>query len=219
MTMRKLTLQIELNDKIKEAQRKTFEHIHSWELLETLKSEWEEGVVIVLIDIILKEDESIHDLESIGDMKLLSVLKSEGNKHTCLVKHEEPEISKELFKEFDLDLINTTPTKLSENKYTCSVIGDNENLTKFVELMKTTMGKVENMTFKKAAYQKHDILSVLTDKQREIVITAQKHGYYSYPKKIKSEELAKKIGISKNTTIEHLRKAEERIMDNIVAGH
>jgi DNA-binding XRE family transcriptional regulator len=219
MTMRKLTLQIELNETIKEAQRSAFEHITSWELLETLKTEWEEGVVIVLIDIILKEDVSIHDLEYIGDFEILSVLKSEGNKHTCLARHQEPDISKDMFKEFDLDLINTTPTKLSEDKYTCSVIGDNENLTKFVELMKTTMGKVENMTFKKAAYQKHDILSVLTDKQREIIIAAQKYGYYSYPKEIRSEELAKKIGISKNTTIEHLRKAEERIMKNIVAGH
>jgi DNA-binding XRE family transcriptional regulator len=217
--MRKLTLQIELNDEIKEAQKSAFEHIHSWELLETLKTEWEEGVVIVLIDIILKEDVSVHDLESIGDMKLLSVLKSEGNKHTCLVKHQEPEISKELFKEFDLDLINTTPTILSENRYTCSVIGDNENLTRFVELMKTTMGKIENMTFKKAVYQKHDMLSVLTDKQKNVLIAAQKHGYYANPRKIKSEDLAKKIGLSKNTTLEHLRKAEERIMDNIVAGH
>jgi DNA-binding XRE family transcriptional regulator len=217
--MRKLTLQIDLNEKIREAQKSTFEQIQSWELLETLKTEWEEGVVIVLIDIFLKENVSIGKLKSIGDMEILSVLKSEGNKHTCLAKHQEPEISKKLFKEFDLDLINTTPTILSENKYTCSVIGDNENLTKFIELMKTTMGEIENMTFKKAVYHKHDILSVLTDKQKNVLIAAQKHGYYKNPRKIKSEELAKKIGLSKNTTLEHLRKAEERIMDNIVAGH
>jgi DNA-binding XRE family transcriptional regulator len=217
--MRKLTLQIELNEKIKEAQKSTFKHIHSWELLETLKTEWEEGVVVVLLDILVKEGVSIHDLKSIGDMEILSVLKSEGNKHTCLAKHQEPEISKEMFKEFDLDLINTTPTILSEDTYTCSVIGDNENLTKFVELMKTTMGKVENMSFKKAAYEKHDILSVLTEKQKNVLIAAQKNGYYKNPRKIKSEELAKKIGLSKNTTLEHLRKAEERLMDNIVAGY
>ena len=75
------------------------------------------------------------------------------------------------------------------------------------------------MTFKKAVYQKHDILTVLTDKQRDILITAQKHGYYKYPRKIKPEELAQKIGISKGTAIEHLRKAEERIMENILAGY
>jgi predicted DNA binding protein len=217
--MRKLTLQIELNEKIKEEWKPTFEKIHSWELLETLKTEWEEGEVIVLIDIFLKDNISIDDLKSIGEMEILSVLKSKMNKHTCLAKHREPDMSKELFKEFDLDLINTTPTILSGTKYTCSVIGDNVNLTRFIQLMETTLGKIESMSFKKAAYHKHDILSVLTDKQREIVIAAQKHGYYSYPKKIKSVELAKKIGISRNTTIEHLRKAEERIMENIVTGY
>ena len=85
--------------------------------------------------------------------------------------------------------------------------------------MKTKMGNVVNMRFQKAAYQHRDIISILTDKQRDIMIAATKHGYYKYPRKIKSEELAQKIGISKGTTVEHLRKAEERLIENIFAGY
>lgn len=147
------------------------------------------------------------------------MLKSDGNKHTCLVKHREPEDSKEIFKEFDLDLIYSTPFLISNEKLIFSVIGDNKNLTKFIELIKTHAGTETNIAFKKVAYHKHDILSVLTDKQREIIIAAKKHGYYKYPRKVNSGELAQEIGISKGTTLEHLRKAEERLMENILAGY
>jgi hypothetical protein len=217
--MRKLILELEPYEMIRKELKPMFDIIDSFELLETLKIDWEDGIRVDLMELHLKEGLSIHEINVIGDMEILSILKSEGSKHTCLIKYSEPEDSRDLFKEFELDLINTTPFFLSDTKHTYSVIGDNESLNKWVELIKERIGKIENMTFKKAAYQKHDILSVLTDKQKEVLLAAKKHGYYKYPKKIKSEDLAKKIGISKNTTIEHLRKAEERLMENILAGY
>ena len=68
-------------------------------------------------------------------------------------------------------------------------------------------------------YNEQTILSCLTDKQREIIIAAKNNGYYKYPRKINSEELSKKIGLSKPTVVQHLRKAEVRIMSNILVGH
>ena len=89
---------------------------------------------------------------------------------------------------------------------------------KFVELMRP-YGEVVDMRFQRAAYQEHDILSVLTDKQREILITAFKHGYYDYPRRINSEKLSHKVDISKATLLEHMRKAEGRLLSNILAGY
>jgi predicted DNA binding protein len=217
--MRKIILEIEPNEMWSKLLKPIFEKISTYEVLEILKCEFDVGLRLQLAECILKETVSIHDLKQIGHYEILSVLKSEDDKHICLTKITEPKGFKNLFKEFSLDLIYTTPMILTEKKHTYSCIGDQEEILKFVELMKTKMGNVVNMQFQKAAYQKHDILSVLTDKQREILITAQKHGYYKYPRTIKSEELAKKIGISKNTTLEHLRKAEERLMENILAGY
>ena len=62
------------------------------------------------------------------------------------------------------------------------------------------------------------MLSVLTDKQREIIIAAKHSGYYDYPRKIDAGGLAAKMGASKATVVEHLRKAEGRLMGNILAG-
>ena len=43
-------------------------------------------------------------------------------------------------------------------------------------------------------------------------------GYYDYPKKITSERLAEKINMSRGTILEHLRKAEGRIIEELVSG-
>ena len=119
--------------------------------------------------------------------------------------------------EFKLDLIWTTPTIVSEEKLTYSCIGDQENILKFIDVMKQ-YGTILNMSFLKAVYQPQDILSILTDKQREVVLAATKFGYYDYPKKINSQQLSQKVNISKATLVQHLRKAEGRIMANITAG-
>jgi len=216
--MRKLILEIEPNNNWKKLLTPIFEKIHSYEVLEILKCEFDIGLRMQLCELVLKEQFSINELKNIGHYQILDVLKSEGKKYTCLIKILEPERFKDLYKEFNLDVIYTTPMILFEEKHTYSCIGDQENLSKFIEAMKN-MGEVVNMRWQKGAYQRHDILSVLTDKQREIVIAAKKYGYYEFPKKINSKELSEKVNISKPTLIQHLRKAEDRLMENILAGY
>jgi predicted DNA binding protein len=214
--MRKMTIEAEPFEETKEFLRPAFEHIHSYEILETLKIDYQKGLCIDLIDFHLKDDVSIHDLKHIDKMEVLSILRSNGAKHTCLVKYFEDEESMNTFQDFDMDLIDTTPAVISLDKITYSVIGENENLIKYVELVKTKVGKITNMTFKKARYQSKDILKVLTDRQRDILTTAYQFGYYDYPKKISSEKLAGRVNIGKTTMVQHLRKAEGRILIEIM---
>ena len=217
--MRKLTLEMEPNEQMKQMLRPIFEKIHSYEILETLKIDLEECICIDLVEFVFKEGVPIEGQSYVGDMEILSVLRSEGARHTCLIKHHEPEESKDQFKEFDLDIIYTTPMIIASDKQVISVLGDQKDLKKFIELIRPNAQKITNISFKNAVYQKRDLLSVLTEKQRETIIAAYDHGYYDYPKRISSEELSKKIDISKGTMMEHLRKAEGRLLREILTGH
>jgi predicted DNA binding protein len=40
-------------------------------------------------------------------------------------------------------------------------------------------------------------------------------GYYDIPRKITSEELAERLGLVGSTVVEHLRKAEQRLMTQL----
>lgn len=217
--MMKLTLEMEPNASMRKAMEPLFEKIQSYQILESLKIDLEECTCIDLVEFVLKDGVSIEDQSYVGDMEILSVLKSEGNEHTCLIKHHEPEGSKEEFREFDIDIIYTTPMIIARDRQVISALGEQKELKKFIELLKPNADRISNMSFKRAAYQKKDILSVLTQKQKETIIVAYDHGYYDYPKKISSEELSKKVNISKGTMMEHLRKAEGRLLREILTGH
>jgi predicted DNA binding protein len=216
--MRTITLEIEPFEAVKEEFAETFALVHSYEILETLKMDYQEGICIEIIEFTLKEGSSIHDIRTLGNMEILSVLKSVENKHTCLIRYIEAEEAKEQFRESDLGLIHTIPTIISPEKFIISMMGERKNLTDFVEMMRNA-GAIRNMSFRRAAYQKADILEVLTDKQREVMVVAFQNGYYDYPKKIGSKQLCQKVNISKPTLLQHLRKAERRILKEIMTGH
>ncbi len=217
-TMRTLTLEIDPFETVKEDFSETFAQVHSYSILETLKMDYQEGICIEILELTLKEGASIRDIKTLGNMEILSVLKSIENKHTCLVRYKETEESMGQFQESDLGLIHTIPTVISPEKFTLSMMGEQKNLADFIEMMRK-VGTIQKMSFRRAAYRSADILAVLTEKQREVIVAAFQNGYYDFPKRISSKKLCQKVGISKPTLLQHMRKAEGRILKEIVTGY
>jgi hypothetical protein len=60
------------------------------------------------------------------------------------------------------------------------------------------------------------LFSDLTQKQADAVLKAHRHGYYSSPRQITTEAVAKGVGVSRSTFEEHLRKAENQIMHSLI---
>jgi hypothetical protein len=187
------------------------------ELVELLRLDFKKGVKLGLVLIKLKPGNSLDEVQLPENLDIVKILRSENDKHICLVKVRIPDEFKKLVKNFNLDLIWTTPTYWSRNKFVTSCIGDQPSLKKYLDFMKQ-FGEIKSVRYHKASYQEHDILSTLTDRQKEILILAKDNGYYEYPRKINTENLSKILGISKATTVEHLRKAEVRLISNILSG-
>ena len=59
-------------------------------------------------------------------------------------------------------------------------------------------------------------MSLLTEKQREVLTAAFQSGYFDIPRKMSSDELAVKLGIRNATFVAHRRKAERRLLAEIL---
>ena len=216
--MRKMVLDITPNETTRASLGPILEVLSSYEILEQLKYDRERGTCVDLISCRLREGLSIEDTGWFGHMEVLAVLRSEGDSHTCLVKYYEPPGSEDVGDEFEMDLVYTTPSLVSVDRMVISAIGVDRDLARLMEGVRRHVGKVTNMSLTRAAYQRRDILTVLTDRQREVLTAANRHGYYDYPRGVSSEKLASRVGISKPVLLQHLRKAEGRIMADIFAG-
>ena len=56
-------------------------------------------------------------------------------------------------------------------------------------------------------------LDTLTTTQREVYEHAREAGYYEWPRGASTRELADDLDVSKTTLLEHLRKAESKLLD------
>jgi len=216
--MRKMIMELKLNEILLKNIDFLLDKTESIELLELLKIDFEHRIKMAIAAFNMKEGYTIEDIEIPDFVELFTVLQKKGNRYICLIKVKYFKNLSSLARKFNIDIIWDTPSVFTKDKMVISVTGNEENLKKILELFKS-IGEVTKISFVKSNYNEQTILSCLTEKQKEILIAAEKNGYYSYPRKINSQELSEKVGLSKPTVVQHLRKAEVRLVSNILTGY
>ncbi|MGA1822727.1 MAG: helix-turn-helix domain-containing protein [Thermoplasmatota archaeon] len=217
--MRKAVIEITPNAVARKLQGRIYESIESIEGREILKLDFEKRTKLVIADFIMKPGLKPDDVKLPRGVEILNILKAEGDRYTILLRASPP--GKKLgaiFSLFDLDVVYDLPYRATLDTIKLSAIGENEPLNKLIKIL-GLLGKVERISFMNASFSEHGLLNVLTDKQKDIMIEAKRNGYYNYPRKVNAQELSEKLGISKATTVEHLRKAEMRLISNLLAGY
>lgn len=111
-------------------------------------------------------------------------------------------------------IIDTPLTYTESGDILATVVGTQEMIQRaFRELPQRIDIRVEQ-TGEYAPDSDH-LFSGLTDRQREVLETAVKHGYYQIPRQATHADIAERLECAPSTVDEHLRKAEAHLFSTL----
>lgn len=102
--------------------------------------------------------------------------------------------------------------ELDDEKIRMTYLGDQGQIRKTLDRLERARIRTRIVSLTDAKFSPDSPLNVLTEKQRTTLIAAYKLGYYDIPRKISSEQLARKLNIHGSAMIAHRRKAELRLL-------
>jgi HTH DNA binding domain len=114
------------------------------------------------------------------------------------------------------DVFLCPPIEFKKGKLRLNFVGNLNEIKRLLARAEEVGQKFKILSLTDARFSPDSILQSLTEKQRRILSFAYKNGYYEVPRKVDSEELAQKLKIGKSTLGEHLRKAEKRLITDIM---
>lgn len=215
--MRKVVVEISLNEGMRKLMAPILHNIEELEMVDLLRLDLARGLKIGVVRFKLSPGADFDQLVASGFFEVLEMIQRDDRDVLCLVKANAVPGFDDLKRKADLDLKMVPPMRLSKEKVTYSFVGEDDQIVKMIELAKEVGGDLK-VSVRQASFENGDLLSVLTEKQRSLMVMAKDMGYYEYPRRTSTEDLARAAGLSPSTVIEHLRKSEVRLMAEIMAG-
>jgi len=112
----------------------------------------------------------------------------------------------------------STPFEFKDGKLRVTLLGNSSQVKRYLaDLSKQKLVKYRIASLTDAKFPPNSPIGRLTDKQRRVLITAYRLGYYDVPRRITSEELARKLNLVKSTFSTHVRKAERRLLTEMLS--
>jgi len=216
--MRRLILEVSVKELSKVGiEMQPFQGIESFELLYFLRQDPEEFAAISRVQ--FKESSSkVEDLLASGLLVEAQVLEQRRNSTYTVFIRGGPSLSSVLSSVGVNSGYLFLPLEIHGGKIKISFLGNKRQVKEFLEKIESRGIRYKIVLLTDADFSFDSPLSRLTEKQRQVLISAYNHGYYDIPRKITSERLAKKLNIVNSTLVEHLRKAERRLLVQILTA-
>jgi hypothetical protein len=115
-------------------------------------------------------------------------------------------------------LVARPPDFLDVDRMKVEVVGKETDVKEILQNASTWSNTYKILGLTSLDKKEESLLSRLSIKQRQALLTAFALGYYDVPRRISSEELSHHLNADKSTIVEHLRKAEKKLIDGIITG-
>jgi predicted DNA binding protein len=111
----------------------------------------------------------------------------------------------------------STPLEVKNGKLKATFLGNAGQLKNILKTLDKRKTKYKVVSLADARVSPNSPLLRLTEKQREVLTKAYEFGYYDRPRRIGSDQLAQKLDLSKSTFVAHRRKAEKRLLAEVLS--
>ncbi len=213
--MRRVTIELDLEEMSKFENNPMLEKIKSLEILQFLKDGPEEFAAIFRIefgDRTSKVEDFIDD-----DILELQMLDHEkGGAYIYFIKSKPASHQGIQFDPLTAGGYLSVPFEIRDGRARMTYLGGAKQVKAFLEGIEKTGIKYKVARISDAKFPVSSPLSRLTEKQRRVLVTAYRLGYYDEPRRISSLELAKRMKVGSSTLINHRRRAERRLLAELV---
>jgi len=218
--MRRLILDFNKEDEMYENSSSKLKNVKTLEQLQVLRLDREEIAMICRIEL----EEAVSNIEdyiklinvNAFEVKLLEREKT--GAYIVFVKVKRP-TSHPGYSSIGKDDAYFVSREIREGKVKVTFLGNAKQIKKTLEALQRSGRRYRIISLTDAKFSIDSPLNTLTEKQRKVLLTAYKLGYYNLPRKISSEQLAKKLNIHKTALVNHRRKAELRILTQMLKSH
>jgi hypothetical protein len=214
--MRRLILEVSEKELLKAGvELPPLKKIKSLELLYFLRQDHEEFAAISRVEF-KAPNTTVDDLLNGGLLAEAQLIEKEKNGGFILFIRSAPSLTAVLNNIGIQGGYLFPPLGIGDGKVRFSFLGSEPQIKDFMEKIDVIGVRYRVVLLADANFSPISPLNELTEKQREVLIEAYKTGYYAIPRKITSQQLADKLGLVDSTVVEHLRKAEQRLMNRLL---
>jgi hypothetical protein len=108
------------------------------------------------------------------------------------------------------------PVEIIDGRVRLTFLGNNEEVRAFLQLFQRAGARCNVISVEDANFSSASPLNRLTEKQRRVLITSYRMGYYDLPRRASSTQVAQKLHVGSSTLVAHRRKAERRLLTQVL---
>lgn len=209
--MRRLIIEMNLNEMKKFEDNPIFQKIRSLEILQFLKEGPDEVAIVCRVEF---NDPSarMEDFIDADILELQTLDREEGGAYTYFIKSRSGALHS------TAGGYLSVPFEIRNGRARMTYLGNGKQIKFFLEEIERVGIKYRVSSVMDAKFPQHSPLSRLTEKQRKVLTTAYVLGYYDTPRRISSQELGKRLKIGSSTLVGHRRRAERRLLAEIMGA-
>lgn len=108
------------------------------------------------------------------------------------------------------------PFSYQEGKFRATLVGDTEQVKQLLDTFERINLRYRVVSLTAANFSPSSPVACLTVKQQEALVLAFRLGYFDTPRKVSVDELADRLGLASSTLAVHLRRAERRLLAEVL---